>query len=72
MTKVACHSVKNGHIDGGDDTPLVIATVSSKGGETGSQVNIHQEMETHINLSRLVNKISHKDGNGKHLYENYT
>ena len=48
MTKVACHSVKNGHIDGGEDTPLVIATVSSKGGGTGSQVNIHQEMETNI------------------------
>ena len=40
--------------DGGDDMPLVIATVSSKGGGTGSQVNIYQEMETHINLSRLT------------------
>ena len=43
--------------DGGDDTPSVIATVSSKGGGTRSQVNVDQEMETQIHLKRLADKI---------------
>ena len=57
MWRVLPSRIDTSQSDGGDDTPSVIATVSSKGGGTRSQVNFDPEMETQICLKRLANEI---------------